>query len=75
MNKISIGIDRRDLLKASALAMGATLLAESAEAYPKAVNTNSSPSTLNTARSPSMVTSIIGHFRTSDATGGSTIAC
>jgi len=46
MNKISIGIDRRDLLKASALAMGATLLAESAEAYPKAVNTNSSPSTL-----------------------------
>jgi len=46
MNKISIGIDRRDLLKASALAMGATLLAESAEAHPKAVNTNSSPSTL-----------------------------
>jgi hypothetical protein len=40
------GLDRRDLLKTSALAMGGAFLAEAAEAYPKAVNTNSSPSTL-----------------------------
>ncbi len=40
-------LDRRNLLKTSALALGGTLLVrESAEAYPKAVNTNSSPSTL-----------------------------
>jgi L-alanine-DL-glutamate epimerase-like enolase superfamily enzyme len=38
---------RREALKASALAMGATLLSkEPVEAYPKGVNTNSSPSTL-----------------------------
>ena len=38
---------RRDVLKASALALGAGLLSsESIEAYPKGVNTNSSPSTL-----------------------------
>jgi len=40
-------LDRRNLLKTSALALGGTLLmGESAEAYPKVVNTNSSPSTL-----------------------------
>jgi L-alanine-DL-glutamate epimerase-like enolase superfamily enzyme len=40
-------LDRRNLLKTSALALGGTLLiGDSAEAYPKAVNTNSSPSTL-----------------------------
>ena len=39
-------LDRRDVLKTSAWALGGALLAESAEAYPKAVNTNSSPSTL-----------------------------
>jgi L-alanine-DL-glutamate epimerase-like enolase superfamily enzyme len=40
-------MDRRDILKTSAAALGgALLLGESAEAYPKAVNTNSSPSTL-----------------------------
>src|SRR5512147_140118 len=39
--------DRRKLLKTSALALGGTLLAgDSMEAYPKAVNANSSPSTL-----------------------------
>jgi L-alanine-DL-glutamate epimerase-like enolase superfamily enzyme len=39
--------DRRDILKTSALALGSTLLlGEPMEAYPKAVNTNSSPSTL-----------------------------
>jgi len=38
---------RRELLKISALAMGAGLLSnESAEAYPRGVNTNSSPSEL-----------------------------
>jgi L-alanine-DL-glutamate epimerase-like enolase superfamily enzyme len=38
---------RRDILKASALALGGSLLSrESSEAYPKSVNTNSSPSTL-----------------------------
>src|SRR5246500_1131815 len=39
-------VGRRDLLKSSALAIGGALLADSTEAYPKAVNTNSSPSTL-----------------------------
>src|SRR5436190_5636343 len=39
-------VDRRELLKTSALAIGGALLADSTEAYPKAVNTNSSPSTL-----------------------------
>ena len=40
-------IDRRDILKTSAMALGGALLAaESMEAYPKGVNTNSSPSTL-----------------------------
>src|SRR5581483_232288 len=39
-------LGRRDVLKSSAWALGGALLAESAEAYPKAVNTNSSPSTL-----------------------------
>jgi len=39
--------DRREVLKTSAMALGGALLAgESAEAYPKGVNTNSSPSTL-----------------------------
>ena len=40
-------LDRREILKASALALGGTMLAgELEEAYPKGVNTNSSPSTL-----------------------------
>src|ERR1700756_2896404 len=39
-------VGRRDLLKSSALAIGGALVGESAEAYPKAVNTNSSPSAL-----------------------------
>jgi L-alanine-DL-glutamate epimerase-like enolase superfamily enzyme len=39
--------DRREVLKTSAMALGtALLIGESTEAYPKAVNTNSSPSTL-----------------------------
>src|SRR6478752_10230684 len=38
--------DRRDMLKASALAIGGAVLTNPIEAYPKAVNTNSSPSTL-----------------------------
>lgn len=39
--------DRRELLKTSAMALGGTFLAgEMTEAYPKGVNTNSSPSTL-----------------------------
>src|SRR5882762_1775017 len=39
--------DRREILKTSALALGGALLtAEPAEAHPKAVNSNSSPSTL-----------------------------
>jgi L-alanine-DL-glutamate epimerase-like enolase superfamily enzyme len=43
----SYGFDRRDVLKTSALALGGALLvSEAAEAYPKGVNTNSSPSTL-----------------------------
>src|SRR5215475_3061472 len=40
------GFDRRDVLKTSALALGGALLVSEAEAYPKGVNTNSSPSTL-----------------------------
>jgi len=41
------GFSRRDAMKASALALGGSLLLkEPLEAYPKAVNTNSSPSTL-----------------------------
>src|SRR5580693_7938648 len=39
-------LDRRDVLKTSAMALGGALLAETAEAYPKGVNTNSSPSML-----------------------------
>src|SRR5271166_2087362 len=40
-------LGRRDVLKTSALALGAGLFSrESAEAYPKGVNTNSSPSAL-----------------------------
>jgi len=48
MNKnVCDGLDRRNLLKTSALALGGSLLlGDSAEAYPMAVNTNSSPSTL-----------------------------
>src|SRR5271155_1781182 len=48
MNKKNTNLfGRRDVLKTSALAMGGAFLAESpAEAYPKGVNTNSSPSTL-----------------------------
>ena len=42
----SSGLDRRDLLKTSALAVGATFFAGAAEASPRAVNTNSTPSTL-----------------------------
>src|SRR5579862_4144212 len=37
---------RRDVLKTSALALGGSLLGNSVEAYPRTVNTNSSPSTL-----------------------------
>src|SRR5512144_2863492 len=38
---------RREILKASAMVLGSTLMVpESMEAYPKGVNTNSSPSTL-----------------------------
>ncbi len=41
------GFDRRGILKTSAMALGgALLLGETAEAYPKGVNTNSNPSTL-----------------------------
>src|SRR3974390_1242579 len=40
-------LDRRELLKTSAIALGGSLFgAESADGYPKGVNTNSSPSTL-----------------------------
>src|SRR5579863_2619775 len=46
MNQTNKGIDRREVLKASALALGGALLPDSAEAYPKAVNANSSPSSL-----------------------------
>jgi L-alanine-DL-glutamate epimerase-like enolase superfamily enzyme len=37
---------RREVLKTSAMMLGGALVADSAAAYPKAVNTNSSPSTL-----------------------------
>ena len=41
------GLDRRNLIKTSAMALGGGLLiGGTEEAYPKAVNTNSSPSTL-----------------------------
>src|SRR5437762_12115488 len=41
------GFSRRDMVKASALALGGGLLLdERLEAYPKTVNTNSSPSAL-----------------------------
>ena len=41
------GVNRRDIIKASALALGGRLLvSEPLEAYPKAVNTSSSPTTL-----------------------------
>ena len=47
MNDKSSGrMKRRDVLKASGLALGGYLMADSLEAYPKAVNTNSSPSAL-----------------------------
>ncbi len=40
-------VNRRDVLKTSAVALGAAAwLADSLEAYPKAVNTSSSPSAL-----------------------------
>ena len=37
---------RREVLKASALALGGAWLDDPVEAYPRTVNTNSSPSTL-----------------------------
>ena len=41
------GFDRREILKTSAMALGGALLAgEPLEAYPKGVNSNSSPSAL-----------------------------
>ena len=48
MTKTSSSVlGRRELLKSSAVALGTSLFgAESAEAYPKGINTNSSPSTL-----------------------------
>src|SRR5215469_403247 len=48
MNKMNSGLNRRDVVKTSALVIGATMLAKPIEAYPEAVkiNTNSSPSTL-----------------------------
>src|SRR5215831_13619743 len=46
MSKTTKGIDRRDILKTSALALGGVLLAESAEAYPRNVNINSKPADL-----------------------------
>ena len=39
-------LGRREMLKTSAVALGGALLANPLEAYPSAVNTNSSPSTL-----------------------------
>ena len=52
MNKHdSSGFDRRDLLKTSAMALGGVVLAaHSMEAYPKGVNTSSSPSTFEDYR-------------------------
>src|SRR3974390_3932190 len=49
MTKENSLLGRRELLKTSAIALGSSLLgreAESAESYPRGVNTNSSPSTL-----------------------------
>ena len=47
MNKMSsTGLDRRGLLKTSAIALGGAILGDTVEVYPKTVNTNSSPSTL-----------------------------
>jgi L-alanine-DL-glutamate epimerase-like enolase superfamily enzyme len=47
MNDKSSGrLKRRDVLKTSAFALGGLVLPDSLEAYPKAVNTNSSPSAL-----------------------------
>ena len=48
MTKKNSGLwGRRDVLKSSALLLGGTVMAaDSLAAYPKAVNTNSSPSTL-----------------------------
>src|SRR5689334_11832829 len=45
MSKADRTLSRRDLLKTSALAVGGAVLAPT-DAYPKAVNTNSNPSTL-----------------------------
>src|ERR1700752_2489105 len=39
-------LGRREILKISAMALGGALLADPVKAHPKAVNTNSSPSTL-----------------------------
>ncbi len=45
--KRSVEFRRRDVLKTSAMALGGALLVgDSRDVYPKAVNTNSSPSTL-----------------------------
>ena len=38
--------NRRELMKASALVTGSSLLGDTLEAYPKSVNNNSAPSTL-----------------------------
>jgi len=47
INKTLSVLDRREVLKASAIALGGAFLAgDPMEAYPKAVNTNSSPSAL-----------------------------
>jgi len=47
MDETKARFDRREILKTSAMVLGSTLLAtESMGAYPKGVNTNSSPSTL-----------------------------
>ena len=46
MNQMNSGLNRRDVVKASALAIGGAVLAKPINTYPRAVNTNSSPSTL-----------------------------
>ena len=46
MNKMNSGLNRRQVVKTSALAIGGAMLAESIDIYSKAVNTNSSPTTL-----------------------------
>ena len=46
MNKMNNGLNRRDVVKTSALAIGGAMLAQPIHAYPKAVNQNSSPSAL-----------------------------